>query len=379
MNRRLPILLLPLLLAVPLARADEAPSAPPAAPEEPRENLLAVIVGDGVNLRVGPRLDSRAVTQLSDGAVLIVVQKAGEWVGVLVPQGFPAAVSSQYLAEEGTDGVRVTADEVNFRVHPPEFGGTPGAPFRTRAQKGALLTLLSREGDWTWVLAPEEVQAFVHSRFVREVGPVSAHQELLAKARAERIRQVEMLSAARRAQAAEAAGLELRRTMGEVQDLLHRHRVERATDKAPIVLLADRLDREIESSALAPPRVLLLARALRDDLEGEIALTVARLDAELARLRGDPDAPAPTPAPKVDRVEVEGIVRWEPTPGWRDPGVHILWIDEAPRFVLRLAPGGVLPHPDLKALCDGRPHRVVAAQPGDRVFGLPALDIRSVE
>jgi hypothetical protein len=139
------------------------------------------------------------------------------------------------------------------------------------------------------------------------------------------------------------------------------------------------MDRALEASPLASPRVLTLARALREDLEAEVALCVARRDAELARLRGMTPRPVPTPAPAVAKVERVGVIRWEDAPGWKDGGAFILWVNEKPSYVLRLGTGGNLPHPDFKANADGAPRKIVGAQSGDRVFGLPALDVHAIQ
>jgi hypothetical protein len=91
------------------------------------------------------------------------------------------------------------------------------------------------------------------------------------------------------------------------------------------------------------------------------------------------ETPVPTPAPRVASVDLVGEIRFEPTPGWRDGGVFLLWIEDVPRYAVRLTTGGDLPHPDLKACSDGKPRRVLGSQPGDRLLGLPVVDVKSVK
>jgi hypothetical protein len=368
-----PILAALLLLAGASPVRGEDPAPPAADPSE-----VAVVAGDRVNLRVGPRIDGRAVTQLSDGTVLLVVERLGDWVGVRVPAGFPAAIHGRYLEEESPDAVRVAGSEVQLRVAPPEEGKPMPDAFRDQPARGTLLTLISREGDWAWVVAPEDVRAYLSARYVKDVGPLAEHADLVAGARARRAAEAERLAEARRSHRTEAAGLALKAAFGEIQAALYRMRVEGNADKAPVVELADRLDRAIEAAGEAPERVRVLAAALREDLEAEVALAVARRDAELARLRGQQPKAVPLPAPRIESLVATGVIRWEETPGWRDPGVWILWIADRPSLVLRLTTGGPLPYPDFKTNADGRPRRVEGTQPGDRLFGLPVVDVRSI-
>jgi hypothetical protein len=98
----------------------------------------------------------------------------------------------------------------------------------------------------------------------------------------------------------------------------------------------------------------------------------------VARTRGEKGAPPPTPAPRLDSVDLIGEIRYEPTPGWRDGGVFLLWMGDVPRYALRLTTGGDLPHPYFKANADGQPRRILGVQPGERVLGFPVIDVKSL-
>jgi hypothetical protein len=373
-----------LALALPV-RADEGPAPAEGAPvPAPAPDVgmnvpvVGVVEGAGVNVRIGPRQDGRPVAQLSDGAVVVIVERLGDWLGVRVPQGVPAAISLQHAEPEGADALRVTGSNVNLRLHPPEEGKPQPAAFRDRPARGAVLTLIERVDGWAWVVAPEDVRVFVHTRFVRELGPVPDHEGGLAVARAKRDQEAQRLAAARRGQMSEQAGKALMTEVAGVQDALHRLRIENNRDKAPVVVLAARLDGALEAATLAPPRLVTIARALREDLEREIAITVARYDAETAKYKGLPPKTVPTPAPKKSEVEVVGTIRYEETPTWREKGVYLLWIDDAPAYALRLTVGCELPVPDLRESSDGKPRRVRGVQPGERLFGFPVVDVLSV-
>jgi hypothetical protein len=287
---------------LPKTSADEGPGGDvPPPPEIVDEVDVGVVTGNRVNLRVGPRVDNRAVLQLDEGAVLLVVEQRGDWVGVRIPGGFPVAVSLKYVKQEGPDVVRVAGRKLNLRVHPPEEGFPAPAAFMDHPELGALLTLIrieeeepaAGEGEgetphvlpptgWAWVIAPENIRAFVHERYVKRLGPASEHRELVEAARAARKAEADRLAEARRREAARLSGALLMEEVGSTQQDLYGLRQKGGNDKTPIVALANRLDRALLDGARSPASILRLARALREDLEREITLRVARHDAELA-------------------------------------------------------------------------------------------------
>lgn len=400
MPRRLLIAILLLAVVGGGARADddpgaEAPAAEPGAePAAAAELLVGVIQGSRVNLRVGPRVDIHPVTQLDDGAVVLVVATLGEWMAVRVPAGFPAAVSTDYAVPEGPDVLRVTTGRLNLRVHPPEPGGPVPGMFEDRPVKGALLPLIEivdvpeepdaphalRSSGWAWVVAPEEVRAFVHARYVKVLGPVAEYEALVDAARAKRVAEVTTLRAARRAAAARITSRLLMEAVGTVQQDLYRLRQAGGTDKAPLVALANRMDEALEAAGggEVTGNVQRLARALREDLEREIQLRVARHDAEVAKARGLTAPAVPTLEPVETTATAEGEVRYEPTPGWEEDGVYFLFRDGQPVFVLRLGMDYPLPHPDFARHAGGGTRRVTGRRPGTRLFGLPIFEVESV-
>lgn len=381
-----------LLLVLGVAGSVWADDGPP--PEEgpaPEEPVVGVITGNRVNVRVGPRVDNRPVARLDEGAVVIAVEQRGQWVGVLVPSGLAAVVSTDYTVPEGPDKLRVKARKLNLRVHPPEKGKPAPGIFLDHPENGTLLTLIElvepsvegtaggiRSGGWAWVIAPEGTRAFVHERYVKRLGPLSEHTERVEAARARRTEGAKLLIEARHEAARQASGLRLMEILGAVQQDLYRLRQAGGTDKAPIVALANRMDEVLEEEDQAVDRVLRLARALREDLEREIQLRVARHDAELARTQGLNPPTVPLLDEVQDDVVLKGTIRYEPTPGWTEEGVHFLWIDGRPCFALRLTTGGPLPHPEFNEHVDGGLRRVEGRRPGSRLFGLPVLEVRRI-
>ncbi|HVG95027.1 MAG TPA: SH3 domain-containing protein [Planctomycetota bacterium] len=353
-----------LVLAVPAARADE----PTPAPAEP-EPVVALVSGDRVNLRAGPRQDDAAVTQMPQGTVLLIVERAGEWLGVRMPSGFSGAVSTELTVPVDDEHVRVEADEVNLRRGP----GTEHPAFRDLLARGTVLPVLAREGEWTWVEAPEEIRAYVHSAFVKEVGPLSENLARVEGARAERTVREELRNRALARTTSDADDAAVRAEIGAVAKALADLRGGGGYDVAPVAALEDRLSTVLESKPSAADRTKALARVLIEDLDREQQMRVAFADDILAKRRmgqAPPAAPA-APAPKLDSVDATGVVRWEPAPGWEGGGAFVLWVDGKPAHALRWASG------DLKALAAEPSVRVRGKGTGTRLLGLPLLDVAS--
>lgn len=362
--------------------APEAPAPAPAPRAEPAPlpDRVGRITGEGVNLRVGPRVDNEPVTQLARGTVLIVVEELSGWYGVRVPAGFPVAVSAEHVADEGRDRVRVTARRLNARVQPPEEGRPAPGAFRDTLAQGQLLTKISQDRGWVWVLAPEDLVAYVAREFVEVLGRLDEHAELVVAARQRRAEEERRLAEGRAAAAAAQAAMAVRTAIGVAQQKLHRLRLEGTNDRTPVLLVIDELKAALAAQPAAPEVERLLGTLMVEDLERELALRVVRADRELAKARGAPlPGAAPTPAPVSSAIEVLGELRFEPVPGVPGGGVFVLWSGSRPTHVVRLGTGGPLPHPDLRAACDGRPHRLSGSAPGERTLGLPVIDVQQLD
>ncbi len=364
------------------AWAEEEPARPVPAPEpgearEP-EPTVAVVKGRRVNLRVGPRVDVRPVDRLDEGTVLLIVERVPGWFGVRVLEGFPAAVAAKYVEFVGHDAVRIDATNLNVRLHPPEPGRPLPGAFRDRLPRGAVVPLLERVGDWVRIWAPESIRAYVSEEYVEELGPLSEHLAVVEKARDLRLAQLQLLAEARKAAAARKSGATLREAFGSAQQTLYKLRMRRGIDRTPVVEAINALEQVVAASRDAPLPVRKLAHAVLTDLEAELEMRMARKDAEVARLRGlDPPAEKPA-APKIARVEVRGEIRWEAAPRWRNGGAWVLWIGEDPRYVLHVTTGLPHPLPDLQANAGKGPRTVTGKQSGERVFGLPVVEVRKI-
>ncbi|MDJ0522963.1 MAG: SH3 domain-containing protein, partial [Planctomycetota bacterium] len=374
------------LLFAGTARAGDEPARPVPAPTpeeeraEPREPepVVALVKGNRVNLRVGPRVDIHPVRRMDEGTVLLIVERVPGWYGVRVPEGFPAALASRFTRPVGSEAVRIEASRLNVRVRPPEPGGPMPGAFRDHPARGEVVPVVERVGDWVRIWAPETIRAYVSADYVKELGPLSEHMAVVAAARDRRAARLQALAEERRRAAALKSGAALREAMGTAQQKLYKLRMARGIERTPVVMAINALERVMEEAREAPVSVRKLANAIRADLEAELEMRMARKDAEVARLRGlTPPAEKP-PAPKIARVEVRGVIRWEAAPRWRNGGAYVLWIGEDPRYVLHVTTGLPHPLPDLKRNADGREHTIRGEQSGDRVFGLPVIEVTSI-
>jgi hypothetical protein len=233
------------------------------------------------------------------------------------------------------------------------------------------------------VLAPEELRAYVSVDYVEVLGPLAEHAEAIVKARDARAKEIQRLKDARAAAATAKASLALRSAIGQAQHKLDRLRLERGNDKTPVALVHEELSQAVAGAPHAPPSDGVLAALMLEDLDREMDLREARAEAAQAKIRGQPAPPMPSIAPEESSVEIEGELKWEAVPGWREGGVFVLWQDQKPKRVLRLAAphqggGGPLPHPDLKSRCDGKVWRFRGSSPGERTLGLPVVDVKEV-
>ncbi len=360
---------LPAVLGVAaIARADDVPPGAPAS-DEPK---VGVVTGESVNLRVGPRIDDCPVTQLEQGTVVLIVERAGEWLGVRLPAGFPVAISADYAPTVDPDHVKVAGTGVNLRVRPPE-GDKMFAAFRDHPADGAVLPVIAREGGWVWVEAPEEIRAYIHSKFVKEVGTETSENPRVEAARRMRTdRAVARAEATRAAQEA-TQDVEVRTVVAEIGMSLLKLRAATGYDTAPIVALSERLTSTLEAKTHVTERTKALATALQEDLARETERRVAYHDVVVAKLREGTTPPpfAAPPAPKQEAVAVAGTVRWEPAPGWEGGGAFILWIGEKPLYALRWAEGDLRLH-------DQKPVKVKGRAMGGRLLGLPTIEVESV-
>lgn len=351
------------------ARADQPRPAAPAGAEP----TVGVITGDKVNLRVGPRIDDAPVDSLEQGAVVVVVERAGEWLGVRVPAGFAAAVASALTEPVDADHVRIQGTLVNLRVRPPA-GDRAYPAFRDHPEAGAVLPVTAREGEWVWVEAPEEVRVYVAAQYVKELGPLSQHGDRVTAARQARAKREETRALIQKRTKSAGDDAAVRAEIGATGAALLAARASGGYDTAPLAALSDRLTSCVEAHPAVDARTAAIAGALAKDLERETELRVAYGDELLLAKRTGKPAPGgiQAPSPRVESLEAVGTLRFEPAPGWEGGGAFLLWApDGRPAHAVRWAGHDLRPF-------DGKAVKVKGKAPGGRLLGLPAVDADTI-
>jgi SH3-like domain-containing protein len=305
-------LLLP--IATPVALADEPGPSPAPGPALEASWTVGLVRGDQVNLRIGPRQDDQAVMTVDQGTVVIVVERVGDWLGIRLPAGFSGAVAAALTEPIDSEHVRVTGANVNLR----RGAGLEQPAFRDRLERGTVLAVMAREGDWLMVEAPEEVRAYVYAAYVEDKGPVGSNGERIEEGRKRRAAREALRAQTTKRTAAEGDDRALRDELAAAAKALADLRTAGGYDVAPVAAVEDRLDAAITARAGALPRTKALANVLLEDLRREGQIRVAFADEIVAKKRmgqAVPERPK-APAEAIPALEVVGTLRWEPAPGW---------------------------------------------------------------
>lgn len=129
----------------------------------------ARVLSDRVNLRARPMDGAEVVGQVNQGEQLAVVNLQGDWVEVQAPTNLGVWVKGEFIK----DGV-VKADKVNVR-------SGPGVSYRAVGvlRSGTAVQVREQRGDWTSVVPPEGVTAWIRKEFLElsvQAAPVAAEE-----------------------------------------------------------------------------------------------------------------------------------------------------------------------------------------------------------
>lgn len=145
----------PLTLPTPAVAVEPTPVLEkPVGPD----GLSVTVLGDRVNLRTAPGLDSEIVGQAAYGDVLGAVSFTEEWVEVLPPASVAVWAYGPLLFEDR----EVRAPEMNVRSGP----GTQFARLG-EIQRGTPVTVLKSLGDWRRIETPDTVRLWINRSFVQ--------------------------------------------------------------------------------------------------------------------------------------------------------------------------------------------------------------------
>lgn len=116
----------------------------------------AKVIGDRVNVRVRPEVNSEVVTQLSSGEDVVILESNDEWVKIKAPDH-----SKCWVNNECIDGTTVKKDLTNLRCGPGM-----AFPVLVRLENGTKVNIIEVFGEWTRIKPPVEFGVWVNSKYV---------------------------------------------------------------------------------------------------------------------------------------------------------------------------------------------------------------------
>lgn len=123
----------------------------------------ARVLSDRVNLRARPVEGAEVVGQVNQGDMLAVLNLEGDWVEVQAPTNAGVWIKGEFIR----DGV-VKADKVNVR-------SGPGVSYRAVGvlRSGQAVQVRETRGDWTSIVPPEGVTAWIRKELLERPGQSS--------------------------------------------------------------------------------------------------------------------------------------------------------------------------------------------------------------
>jgi uncharacterized protein YgiM (DUF1202 family) len=115
-----------------------------------------------VNVRAGANTNFEVVDKLNAGAEVVILGKAYEWFKIQLPQDAAAYVRADYIKEVGGSIGEMTGNKVNVRAKPGSEASTLG-----QLQKGDLIKLIEKSGEWWKIEPPPSTYAWIHSDFIK--------------------------------------------------------------------------------------------------------------------------------------------------------------------------------------------------------------------
>ena len=190
-----------------------------------------LVTGDSVYVRPGGAKAYRAMGKLKKGEFVdvITVSNDGKWVRIVAPEHVDAWIFAKFVDVTGARAV-VTGSKVRVRARPDLKG-----ELVNRLDKGTVLKVKGRSGDWLKIAPPRGTVAWIHAQYVRRMtgSEVAAHklqQADLARREAEKQQAAELALKEKEAEALRKAEEERKKLEAELA--LKRKQAEEALRQA---------------------------------------------------------------------------------------------------------------------------------------------------
>ncbi|MFH1771217.1 MAG: SH3 domain-containing protein [Candidatus Omnitrophota bacterium] len=123
---------------------------------------LFQIVEDGINIRSDATVMSTDLGHLKKGETIRVVGERYQWYKIILPKRFTCFVLKEHTVAVNELLVTVSAARLNARKEPSldsEIMGT--------LEKGLVLRIVEKRGDWLETTCYPHVNGWVHSKFLK--------------------------------------------------------------------------------------------------------------------------------------------------------------------------------------------------------------------
>ncbi len=125
---------------------------------------MAVIKGEGVNLRKGPGISYGAIWKYGSGLPVKIIGKKNDWVKVTDFEGQSGWIFESLLEKKKNVIVKTRKNseiKINVRQAP-----SPDAAIIAQACHGVIFTLVEEQEDWLKVAYRTGLEGWVNKRFV---------------------------------------------------------------------------------------------------------------------------------------------------------------------------------------------------------------------
>ncbi len=166
-NRKMTIsVAVALCLFLSLLSAQEGTDYLTASSDAGSEGQVGAVSVPKANVRYGPDKDKyRIVVTLNKGDKVIVYGSENDWLRIAFPKQGSVWVSAEYVDLVGNSGT-INANRVALRDDARFEGLSIG-----HLNKGAQVTVSSRQGTWYRIVAPSTLYAYIYKDLVQIKGP----------------------------------------------------------------------------------------------------------------------------------------------------------------------------------------------------------------
>lgn len=119
------------------------------------------VAKDKVHIRSDSTVMSASLGMLKKGEKVEIIGEKFEWYKIRVPRRFPCYASAEYLELLSKNKGEVTASNLNLRNKPSLEALVIG-----EVEEGAILEVLSKQGDWLKVKGHPHVSGWIHNQFL---------------------------------------------------------------------------------------------------------------------------------------------------------------------------------------------------------------------